>query len=165
MSFRRSNAIGRGVRPAQVFKKRNNLFGGATVLSNADAVLISEIVLRETGTIYAIKISSVGIALASVSGDHQLIRLWVRCVPAVTPLPDLTSAVELDTMNGFLVGAYLFSQPGQPGTGQTVNEKFRFRRKCDENSLLQLLAQSTNTNGSGRTVELSGVMSAVIRVK
>jgi len=47
----------------------------------------------------------------------------------------------------------------QPSTGQGLNEKFRFRRKCDENSLIQLLAQSVNTNGTGR------VMAAVIRVK
>ena len=164
MSFRRSGVANRGVRPAQVFKKRNNIFL-SPVLDNADAVLMSEIVLRETGTIYSVKVSFWGMALGSVAGDHQRINVWVRCVPAVTGLPDLTSSVELDTMNGFFVGSFTFTGVVQPSTGQGINEKFRFRRKCDENSLVQLLAQSTSTNGMGRTVEIGGVMAVVIRVK
>jgi len=164
MSFRRSNTTGRGVRPAQVFKKRNNIFQSA-ILSNANAVLVSELVMRETGTIYSVKISGWGVALGSVAGDHQHINLWVRCVPAATGLPDLTVPVEIDTMNGFLVASLMYVGTTQPSTGQGLNEKFRFRRKCDENSLIQLLAQSVNTNGTGRTIEFGGVMAAVIRVK
>ena len=164
MSFRGRTTTGRGVRPAQVFKKRNNIFS-TIVLNNADATLVSEIVLRETGTIYSVKVSMGGQHQAPAGADTQIIRCWVRCVPAATALPDLTAAVELDTMNGFHVGSFLYiGQTDHVNIG-SINEKFRFRRKCDENSLLQLLAQSTNTNGTGRSVEMTGTFTAVIRVK
>ncbi len=164
MSFRGRTTVGRGVRPTQVFKKRNNVFA-TSVPSNADATLLSEIVLRETGTIYSVKISCNGNYLSAAAGDAQRINIWVRCVPAVTALPDLTAAVELDTMNGFLVASFMYTFEANERSIQGINEKFRFRRKCDENSLLQLLAQSTNTQGTGRVIEMQGVMAAVIRVK
>ena len=47
--------VSRGVRPAQVFKKRNNVWN-TTIANGSNAVLLSEIVLRETGTIYSVKI-------------------------------------------------------------------------------------------------------------
>ena len=96
MSFpQRRTSFGRGVRPAQVFKKRNLLFN-TTALNNADATLIAELVLRETGTVYSLKVSINGIHISGVAGDVQRIMLWARCVPAVTGLPDLTASVELD---------------------------------------------------------------------
>ena len=90
--------------------------------------------------------------------------MWCRCVPAATGLPDLTVPVELDTLNGFYVGS-IFSEDGIANTWNYLLEKFRFRRKCDENSLIQLLARSLNTQGTGAAIEVSGVMAAVIRVK
>ena len=163
MSFRSANRVGRSVRPAQVFKKRNNPYD-TLVGSNADAVLLSEIVLRETGTIYSVKISAKAYSV-SADGDSNVIRLWIRCVPAQTTLPDLTAGVDLDTMNGFYVGQVDGSGADARTSSDFLQEKFRFRRKCDENSLLQLLAQSTNVRGAGQTVEIVGVMVAVIRVK
>ena len=163
MSFRRSTTIGRGLRPAQVFKKRHNL-ASTQIPINADATLLGEIVMRETGTIYALKISAVGNQIAGTGQDQQRIMLWARCVPAVTGLPDLTSEVEMDTLNGFFVGQFVLIG-GQETSASKIEEKFRFRRKCDENSLIQLIGQSTSTNGTGRVVIVDTMMEAVIRMK
>ena len=166
MSFRnggfRSGA--RSVRPAQVFKKRNNI-SLINVLSNADAILVNEIVLRETGTIYSVKLDIHGEHLSGVAGDTQKVNLWIRCVPAVTALPDLTAAVELDTMNGFFVGTLNIADGDDTNPNSKLREKFRFRRKCDENSLVQVLAQSTALAGTGRTVRVASTFVAVIRMK
>ncbi len=164
MSFSRSNTIGRGVRPAQVFKKRNLPFE-TTILSNAAGTLLAEIVLRETGTIYSVKVGMWGHAISQVAGDAQLIVVYVRCVPAGTGLADLSINVEVDTMNGFYLGSFLFLDGLQGGVMNGLNEKFRFRRKCDENSLIQIIARSLNTSGTGRSIEWTGSMAAVIRVK
>ena len=164
MSLRRSTTIGRGNRPAQVFKKRNNLFD-TSVPNNSNATLLSEIVLRETGTIYSIKIGCTGIQISGTGQDTQRIELWCRCVPATTTLPDFTVGVVQDTINGFFVGTLTFVGGLLASWNNIPNIKFRFRRKCDENSLVQLIAQSSPTQGTGRTVEIAGLMAAVIRVK
>ncbi len=165
MSMRAGRSIvGRGVRPAQVFKKRHDIFN-TNVPTGADAFLLGEIDLRETGTIYALKVSFGAFGQAIVTADLQSIHIVARCVPANTGLPDLTSPIELDTMNGFFVGSFLFGGNGTNAFIINFNEKFRFRRKCDENSLIQIIAQSTSIAGTGRTIEFRGVLSAVIRVK
>ena len=151
-------------RPAQVFKKRNIAFE-TTILNNASATLLAEIVLRETGTIYSIKIGMQGHQISGSAGDGQLIIVYCRCVPAGTGLPDLTVNVEVDTMNGFYVGSYLFLDGVQAAMANGLNEKFRFRRKCDENSLIQVIARSLGTAGTGRSIEWTGSIAAVIRVK
>ena len=163
MSFNRSNFVGRGVRPAQVFKKRNVL-ATIQIPINSNATLLNEIVLRETGTIYSVKVAAVANQIAGTGQDMQRINLWIRCVPAVTGLPDLTSQVELDTMNGFYVGMFVLIG-GQETGASRILEKFRFRRKCDENSLIQLIGQSTSTNGTGRVVIVDTTVTAVIRMK
>ncbi len=165
MSFRRSNAIGRGVRPAQVFKKRYDRVEGVASLNNNNATLLAQIILNETGTVYAVKIGVSGQIIGAAAGDGQIQNLFVRCVPNDTLLPDLTDETELETMNGFYVGSYLFGLGSATTTENGLNTKFRFRRKCDQNSQLQLLAQSTNVNGTGRTVEWSGLLEAIIRVR
>ncbi len=154
----------RGVRPAQVFKKRHNRYN-TTVVTGSNATLLSEIVLRETGTIYSVKISAFTIAISAVAGDVGRLDLWVRCVPAATTLPDFTSAVVEDTVNGFFVGT-IYGTDVIGGMHSLIDSvKFRFRRKCDENTLLQLIATSQISNGVGRSNIISGMMAAVIRVK
>ena len=164
MSFQARSRGGRiPLGPAQVFKKRYDRMDGVASLNNNNATLLAQIILEETGTIYAVKIGVSGHPIGGSAGDSNILNLFVRCVPNDTLLPDLTDDTELETMNGFYVGSFLFS------TGFTnihgINEKFRFRRKCDRNMQLQLLAQSTNVQGTGRTVEFSGIFEAIIRVK
>ncbi len=164
MSFpqRRTNSFVR--RPAQIFKKRHSL-DNITVPSNSNGTLLAEIQLTETGTVYAVKVSAKGIHVAGVSGDSQLIRLWVRCVPFATALPDLTAVGQLDTMNGFYVGSLYFSNGNNAGPDLAMTEKFRFRRKCDEDTLIQLIAQSFNYAGNGRSVEMVTTFVAINRVR
>ncbi len=165
MSFpaRRTSPRG-GNRPAQVFKKRYDAMQGVSSLANNNATLLAQIILSETGTIYAVKIGAWGDMIAGVSPDAMVNNLYVRCVPNDTLLPDLTDETELATMNGFFVGSYFF-RGGSGNVTQGTNTKFRFRRKCDENMQLQLLAQSFHSGGTMRTVEWSGIFEAIIRVR
>ncbi len=164
MSFRRTSSTPRGVRPAQVFKKRNNK-ANISIPNNSNATLLSEIVLRETGTIYSVKIG-IGTNLTNgADGDVQELDLWCRCARAGASLPDFSIAVEADTINGFYIGTLsVTNHEGNPNAHIT-GEKFRFRRKCDENSLLQIIGVSTNIAGTGKSVETFVNTAVVIRVR
>ncbi len=165
MSFRGTNR-GRTstVRPAQIFKKRNVLYD-ANVAAGITAALLGQITMTETGTIYSIKISAQGRHVSGTSGDQDVINLWVRCIPQGTGLPDLSDGLDLDTLNGFYVGRLNMANGSNSGFGTGLVEKFRFRRKCDQNSIIQLLGQSDNVNPTARVVEVVGVIAAVIRVR
>ena len=165
MSFRNRGFAGRASpRVSQIFKKRNELFTVA-VPSGSDATLLATTTLDETGTLYAVKVSCFLSHVAGTAPDTQRVPIWIRCVPAGTPLPDLTSEPEMDTLNGF-PAAVLFGHDGvSRGPSNYLNEKFRFRRKCDANMVVQLIAQSTSTEGTGRTCEISGLMSLIIRIR
>ena len=162
---RNRNFVSRGARPAQVFKKRNVLFDIA-VPSNSNGTLLAEIILDETVTIYSIKVAIAGLHVSGVTGDQQAIRLWVRCAPAATTVPNFTGGNQIDTLNGFFVGQLNYANGSNSGFDTMIKgDKFRFRRKCDRNSEIELFAQSTNVNGTGRTVNLHGVVTCVLRVK
>ncbi len=166
MSFRQSRTSFRGGnRVAQVFKKRHGIINEVASLNNNNATLLDQITLEETCTVYAIKIGVWGQALSTAAGDGQIQHLFVRCVPADTALPDLTDNDQVETMNGFYVGSFLFNHTTSQGGDTGLNQKFRFRRKCDRNSLVQLLVNSTNVQGTGRTVEWSGAMQVIARVR
>ncbi len=151
-------------RTSQIFKKRNLLID-SDVPINSNATLIGEIVTRETETLYAIKLSLHCFAEASATTDAQRVAIWVRCVPAGTGLPDLTTAVEQDTLNGFPAAVLMGLATNGIATAAYLNEKFRYRRKCDENTLVQVIAQHTNTQGTGRVCNLAGLMSLILRVR
>ncbi len=152
-------------RPAQVFKKRNAIFD-TNILAGTAGVIISTITLGETGTVYSVKVAIQGIHTSGVTGDQNLINLWIRCAPSGTAVPNLASAVALDTLNGFFVGRLNMANGSNSGFGTGLVEKFRFRRKCDANSLLQLMAQSDFLGGgTSRAVNVGGVLTAVIRVR
>ncbi len=91
--------------------------------------------------------------------------MYVRCVPEGTNVPDLTVGNEIDTMNGFSPTVFTAGTLQSSGPANYLNEKFRFRRKCDDNTDINLLAQHTNTQGSGRVVNIIGLMQAIIRVR
>ena len=164
MSFRGNrNFSGRSSVPSQIFKKRHILFD-TSVPTGSDATLLAELVVDETGTIYSVKVEAQTNSLAAAGGDTQRISLWVRCARAGAALPDFTSSVESDTINGFHVGCIWGVAP----VGQTISskrEKYRFRRKCDENMLIQLIAQSTVVNTTGRQQDISGSFSYVLRTR
>ena len=165
MSFRGGNRnLGRVVTPSQIFKKRNELIN-LDVPINSNATLLASISLQETGTVYAIILSVLAFQEAGASADVQRVTLWVRCVPADTALPDLTDTQELDTINGFSPKTLHTISTNGIGDLGALHQKFRFRRKCDSNMQVELIAQHTNTQGTGRVVNMTGLMTVVLRVR
>ncbi len=164
MSFRRNTSFANATRgPSQIFKKRNILFD-TNLPVNSNATLIAEIVVDETATLYSAKVHISANSLASSGGDRQRVSLWLRCTRAGASLPDFTVAVESDTINGFHVGMVWGTSTQGAEAGQ-LREKFRFRRLCDENTLVQLIAQSTTVNGTGRAQDMTGSLALVLRVR
>ncbi len=150
--------------PSQIFKKRGDLIF-TTVPSNADAFLLGSWTMAETGTIYAVTVDITAHAVASAATDMQRVIIWVRCVPANTPLPDLTLNAEMDTLNGFSAGVFVTEGTTELSPSQTIRQKFRFRRKCDDGMDVQLIAQHTNVQGVGRSVLIVGRFGGVVRVR
>ena len=134
-------------------------------MNNNNGTVLDTLTIEETGTVYAVKIGVHGQIIGASAGDGQLNHLFVRCAPHDTLIPDLTDNDVVETMNGFYVGSFLFGLGSTNTTENGLNIKFRFRRKCDRNSIIQLLVNSTNVNGTGRTVEWSGAFEAIIRVR
>ncbi len=151
--------------PAQIFKKRNDLIN-TSVPINSNATLLGTITLQETGTLYAITLDLICDGINAVGDDLQRIVLWIRCVPEGATLPDLTTNGVMDTINGFSP-ATLFGviEANKGVAGTYLHEKFRYRRKCDDNTLIQLIAQSTTINGTGRVCDIAGHFGAVIRMR
>ena len=166
MSFRGTRGNLRGApRVSQIFKKREDRVSN-TVASSSNATLIGSTVIQETGTVYAVKLSLALQHLGATTGDFQRIVLWIRCIPADTGLPDLTDATEMETLNGFSPGCLFGVGPGSSsGPAVYMNEKFRFRRKCDRNTVIELLAESTLLNGTARVCDISGLMTTIIRLR
>ncbi len=155
---------GANLSPSQIFKKRTDLIN-LDIPINSNATLLATVNIRETGTVYAVKLSLQGFAEGSLTVDAQRIMIYVRCVPEGTNLPDLTVENEIDTLNGFFVCLLLCTGVNQQAVSQYLNQKFRFRRKCDDNTDIQLIAQHTNTQGTGRVVNITGQMQVIVRVR
>ena len=164
MSFRGRSRGTAVPRTSQIFKKRHDLIN-VDIPINADATLLGTITMQETGTIYAIKLSLHCFAEAPATTDAQRVMIWVRCVPDGTALPDLTDNGQMDTLNGFPAALLMGLATNGIAAASYLNEKFRFRRKCDDNSLIQLIGQHTNTQGTGRVCNITGLMEAIIRVR
>ncbi len=166
MSFRGgSRFAGRAsASPSQIFKKRNDLIN-VTVPSNSNATLLGTIAIDETGTLYAVTVDIHGAHLSGAAGDNQRLTIWVRCVASGAALQDLTLNAVMDTTNGFSpcvlhMVSGLLEAPSSFFAG-----KFRYRRKCDAGVQVELIAQSTNIGGTGRSVQVSGHFGAVVRVR
>ena len=167
MSFRGTPGnFGRSVpRVSQIFKKRSILFD-QDVPINSNGTLVATIQLQETGTLYAIKLSLTCDSNAGTGGDNQRITLWVRCAPADSAVPDFTDSEEQQTLNGFSPATLFGVAQANLGIAATyLNEKFRFRRKCDRLTEVELFAQSTTVRGTGRVCTLSGLMQLIIRMR
>ncbi len=165
MSFTQSRLRGStSVRPAQVFKKRYKRFDNQ-IASGATSANIAIISLEETGTIYSVKIDIQGLHLSGTTGDMQKIQLYVACKPAGTPQVNMNTEINLETMNGFYVGSLNMANGSNEGFRTGLTEKFRFRRKCDRNTEVILIGVSQIVNGTGRVVDMTGLMTIVVRVK
>jgi len=157
--------------PSPIFKKR--MFRFSTTVPNTTPVNIASIVLRETGTIYSVKIDMA--IINTVTGSNvQELNFALRCVPQkeLNSIPDFGVDQEIETINGFYVGS-LWSSGVDAASGDThypqlkatLNEKYRFRRKCDENTRINLFADSVVRQGAAQSVQVFGMMYVVVRVR
>ena len=141
------------------------------MLPNTTPSNIAKIELRETGTIYAVKLSVSAFSSAANAGDIQELNMAIRCVAQGQDqfIPDFASITEIETINGFFVGN-LWGQRGSDlgnfiSTIGSMTEKFRFRRKCDENSFVQLFGDTVVRAGVARSMQVVGVMELIIRIR
>ena len=124
----------------------------------------------ETGTVYAVKVG-VGVTTAVIGALADLSRVdyFVDCIPeAGASLPNLSVDAERETLNGFYVGSQHFQGATASSAitrDPTLNEKFKFRRKCDRNSFVRLLARVVTLNGTGNTAHISGEFDIIIRMR
>ncbi len=144
-------------------KKRNDLLN-VDIPINSDATLIGSIVFAETGTLYAVKLSLAGLAENGALADWQRVCIWLRVVPGNTALPDLTANLDMDTINGFPAKC-LAIRGNLDGPSTTLDIKFRYRRKVDDGEVLQVIGQHTNVQGTGRVVNIIGLMTAIVRMR
>ena len=137
----------------------------AQITNNITNGLIDTLSFRETGTLYAVKISLKATQVAGAVGDLQELAIFCVVRTAAEAVPDLTIDGNVDTLNGFFVGNLYPADGDFSGANDTITEKFRFRRKVDENDRLTLMASNLNIKGTGRTVDIQGALSAVIRTR
>ncbi len=153
--------------PTPIFKKRDEAFDVSSAATNG--VLLAQLQIRETGTVYAAKVGILSFPESGAAvGDFVRSDYYVDCIPnAGAAIPNLSSAIERETLNGFYVGSQL---NGSLSASNFINiipiiEKFRYRRKCDENSFVRLIARQTVVAGGDITIGYTGVFNIVIRTR
>ena len=169
MSLARARPFTRGLRgPTPIFKRRHKRFTAVTAASGTPTRL-QTITIRETGTIYAAKVGIWGHSVSASAGDIQQCDFGLACSIKDQNIIDLSDDAEVETMNGFFVGtiftADIATTTNEPIGGMFIQEKFRFRRKCDENNVVELFTDTTVHNGVARTVAFSGYLDLIIRVR
>ena len=172
MSFRRNIGPRRG--PSPIFKRRFGLFVNALV--NATTTTVQAITMRETGTIYAVKVGMTFTPQNATYADNDSMRVIyaitrTRAGSAVgTAL--LSNLIQTETIDGFIMGSKEvgFRRGSDASDGalplsvdNNVNEKYRFRRKTDENDVWNLVMRTAVVNGAARDVLVSGFIEYIVR--
>ena len=176
MSAFRRNTGARRRGPSPIFKRRFALI--SNVLVNATTSTLAQIVIRETSTIYALKVCLAFTPQSATYADNDSMRTLVcmvrtRSGQAVgTTL--LSNIIATETIDGFLIGCREVGfRRGSDATDgalplhvdSQIDEKYRFRRKTDEGDAWNLVARSNVTTGSARDVLISGFIEFIIRVR
>ena len=150
--------------PSQIFKARDAFFN-ALVLVDGGTQIVNFIDVRETGTTYALKVDVFVHQDTQVTGDVNRVDLFASIEKANAGIQGFETPMNTETLNGFYVGSvWLTDGDASGGEYQHLREKFRFRRKVDENMEIRLTAFNTSVIGSA-TVRLSGRMRAIIRTR
>ena len=78
--------------PTPIFKKRNEGFNISTAASTG--VILAAITLRETGTVYAVKL---GLCVSGVidgnTADYEVVDIFIECTRTPSVIPDLSDDV------------------------------------------------------------------------
>ena len=94
--------------PNPVFKKRIARF--SVTASNSNPTPLIDIIMRETGTIYAASIDIFQQSVSPAEGDMQMGSYTISCNPAVEEPgsePDWSTITDIETINGFVVGSMM----------------------------------------------------------
>ena len=161
MSVSRRGAARRG--PDQIFKKRflqiNSFVGSGGSATN-------NIIFRETGTIYAVKLVG-SIWHDNVAGGVNRVWLSVQHRRAGSGVVLLFSApaVDVETAELLLAKHGIVRADLIDHSTLDIDEKFRFRRKVDESSVLSLVAESSTTQGTATSSAFSIDLECWLRVR
>ncbi len=159
MSARRTRARG----PSQIFKKRwlnVNTFVG----SGANAQ--SQFTMRETGTIYAVRISG-SVWHSNTAGGVN--RWWaslqhIKGNSATTKL-FAASDVNIESTDFLLLGHGIVRADLIDESVVRIEEKYRWRRKVDESETIVLLMENSTTQGTSADTAFSLAIEMWVRVR
>ena len=135
---------------------------------------MSNIVIEETGTIYAVKIMfGAHQSESGINNDDTRLMVGLHIRPSGSDhLPSFGVKEEIDNMNGFIVyGGVLNTVASGEGAGVdnvghvNFQEKFRFRRKVDKDSVVEIFGQALVSNGTVRSIQVSGYWQLVLRTR
>ena len=157
--------------PAPLFKKRIVRF--SVTVSNSTPSPLFDLIIRETSTIYAASIDIYQQSISPAEGDLQMGSYTISCNPAVEEPgsePDWSTITDIETINGFVVGSMMSGIMDGTAVSETavmghIREKFRFRRRCVENTHVRMLVDTLVTDGAARSVIVSGTVSLILRVR
>ncbi len=165
VTVRRINIVTTG--PTPIFKKRHTS-GNISFAPNTNGT-VSSLTVRETGTVYAVKISYIVDASDGNPQDTQNFEVYCHVKnPAGAAIVDLTDAAEVDGISGFLVeNAGVMDAASVSGPGfHSFTQKFRFRRLVDEGDLLELIQRHRGVvRGTARNITYNFSLEWVIRTR
>ncbi len=151
--------------PTPIFKRRAGFFA-TTISAGTDGQVIFNLTVRETGTVYAVKVSMRAHGVSMAGGDLQWLDCFITASDNIgTFSPDWSVLQERETNNGFYVGGLAAVIQDFSGVGDKLEDKFRFRRLVDENSQLILSCQSRVISGTTRAVIVYGSIEYIIRTR
>ena len=162
-----------------MFKKR--FVTMAKSVANSVPSVIGKITIAETCTIVAAKVSVAGWTTSGTPGRVQEVRLFLFCKSrsATDEQPDPSTVAtghgtiieypQIDGMNGFYVGSLFATSISATGHSNQlkpyIEEKFRFKRKCDRNDDVFLSGHSIVREGSTETVKVAGAMVLTLQTR
>ena len=150
--------------PTPIFKKRFERFN--TVIGSQVNATVQTLTFRETGTVYAVKIDAKAQHIGGAVGDIQNCELYCFVQRSGGGTPDLSLDPVVETLNGFFMGSLLAADGDNTvGSPTMLRDKFRYRRKVDENMELRIAARNAAIAGTGRSVAVFGNVEVIIRVR
>ena len=159
MSARRRPNVG----PSQLFKKRTVQLN-TNVGSGASAN--QSITVRETGTVYAVKVTG-SIWHDNVAGGVNRVWLSLQHRRSGAGIVALASAnvADVDTVSMLLIRHGIVRADLIDQSVIHIDEKYRWRRKVDENSALTVVMENSTTQGTATSSIFSILVEVWIRVR
>ena len=149
--------------PAQIFKKRFLQINAGVATGSSNT---ANIVIRETGTVYAVRISG-SIFHSNTAGGVN--RVWVTLQKRASGSGIIAlfsaAAVNIESGDILLLKHGVVRADITTGSVLNVDEKFRYRRKVDENTVLSVVSENSTTQGTSADSIFSLDIEVWIRVR